>query len=83
MTRMDLPVPVMTYLMTALKVGVITATDLVGEAHLPSREQVAQALGDLIRRWLSPEQLPRETTVGKQFLAEWLSNVINIEEQLE
>ena len=46
-------------------------------------EQVAQALSDLIRRWLSPEQLPRETTVGKQFLAEWLSNVINIEEQLE
>jgi len=81
--RTDLPVPVMTYLMTALKVGVITAPDLVGQDHLPSMEQVAQALSDLIRRWLSPEQLPRETTVGKQFLAEWLSNVINIEEQLE
>jgi len=81
--RTDRPVPVMTYLMTALKVGVITAPDLVGQDHLPSMEQVAQALSDLIRRWLSPEQLPRETTVGKQFLAEWLSNVINIEEQLE
>ncbi len=62
--------------MTALKVGVIAAPDLLGQEHLPSMEQVAQALSDLIRRWLSPEQLPGDTTAGKQFLAEWLENVI-------
>jgi AcrR family transcriptional regulator len=81
--RADLPVPVILYLMAALKVGVITAPDLLGKAHLPSMEQVAQALSDLIRRWLSPEQLPGDTTAGKQFLAEWLENVIKIEGQRE
>lgn len=77
--RADLPVPVITYLLAALKMGIITAPDLVGQDHLPSMEQVAQALSDLIRRWLEPEQLPRDTTAGKQFLAEWLENFINIE----
>ncbi len=42
-------------------------------------EQLAQALSDLIRRWLEPEQIPKDTTAGKQFLAEWLENFINIE----
>jgi AcrR family transcriptional regulator len=81
--RADLPVPVIMYLMAALKVGVIAAPDLLGEAHLPSMEQVAQALSDLIRRWLSPEQLPKDTTAGKHFLAEWLENFIKMEGQRE
>src|SRR5258708_28811022 len=72
--RADLPVPVITYLIAALKMGIITAPDLVGQDHLPSMEQLAQALSDLIRRWLSPEQLPSDTTVGKQALGEWLGN---------
>jgi hypothetical protein len=59
--------------------GIITAPDLVGQDHLPSMEQLAQALSDLIRRWLEPEQIPKDTTAGKQFLAEWLENFINIE----
>lgn len=81
--RSDLPVPVITYLLAALKMGVITAPDLVGEAHLPSMEQLAQALSDLIRRWLEPEQLPKDTTAGKQALGEWLEHFSNIEGQHE
>ena len=81
--RADLPVPVITYLMAALKVGVINAPDLIGQEHMPSMEQLTMALSDLIRRWLEPEQLPRDTTAGKQFLAEWLDKVSKIEGQLE
>jgi AcrR family transcriptional regulator len=77
--RADLPVPVITYLIAALKMGVITAPDLVGQDHLPSMEQLAQALSDLIRRWLKPEQLPSDTTAGKQALGEWLEHFISME----
>jgi hypothetical protein len=68
--RSDLPVSVITYLIAALKMGVITAPELVGQDHLPSMEQLAVALSDLIRRWLSPEQLPSDATAGKQALGE-------------
>lgn len=81
--RADLPVPVITYLIAVLKMGVITAPDLVGQDHLPSMEQLALALSDLIRRWLEPEQLPSDTTAGKQALAEWLEHFINREGQRE
>jgi AcrR family transcriptional regulator len=79
--RADLPVPVITYLMAALKVGVINAPDLLGQGHTPSMEQLTQALSDLIRRWLEPEQPPKDTTVGKQFLADWLDKTIEIKGQ--
>jgi AcrR family transcriptional regulator len=71
--RTDLPAPVLTYLLAVLKMGVLAAPDLIGEAHLPSIEQRAQALSDLIRRGLEPEQLPSDTEAGKQALAEWLA----------
>lgn len=81
--RADLPVPVILYLMAALKMGVITAPDLIGEAHLPSMEQVAECLSDLLRRWLELEQFPSDTTVGKQALGEWLKHFSNMEGQRE
>jgi hypothetical protein len=61
--------------------GIITAPDLVGQDHLPSMEQLAVALSDLIRRWLSPEQLPGDTTAGKQALNEWLEHFTSMKEE--
>ncbi|HET8841446.1 MAG TPA: TetR/AcrR family transcriptional regulator [Ktedonobacteraceae bacterium] len=75
--RADLSVSVITYLMAVLKMGVITAPELVGQDHLPAMEQLAQTLSDLIRRWLSPEQTPADTTAGKQALGVWLDNYMN------
>ena len=79
--RTDLPVSVIAYLLATLKMGIITAPDLVGQDHLPSMEQLAVALSDLIRRWLSPEQLPGDTTAGKQALNEWLEHFTSMKEE--
>ena len=81
--RADLPVSIITYLMTALKVGVINAPDVLGQDHIPAMEQLADALSDLMRRWLEPEQLPADTAAGKQALTEWFDKTIEIEKQQE
>ena len=38
-------------------------------------EQLTEALSDLIRRWLEPEQLPSKSDVGKQLFTEYLDKV--------
>jgi AcrR family transcriptional regulator len=73
--RRDIPVPVITFLLTALKVGIINSPDIIGQEHTPSIEQLTEAFSDLVRRWLEPEQLPNTSDVGKQFLAEYLDKV--------
>ena len=49
--------------------------DIIGQEHLPSMEQLTEALSDLIRRWLEPEQLPSKSDVGKQLFTEYLDKV--------
>lgn len=78
--RADIPVPVVLYLMAALKVGVITAPDLTGLDRMPPMDQLTEAISDLMRRWLEPEQLPSESATGKQLLADLLDNVQDIAE---
>src|SRR6266513_5922096 len=73
--RADIPASTITYLLTALKVGMINSTDIIGQEHLPSMEQLTEALSDLIRRWLEPEQLPSKSDVGKQLFTEYLDKV--------
>ena len=73
--RADIPAPIITYLLTALKVGIINSPDLIGQEHLPSIERLTEVLSDLIRRWLEPEQLPSNSDVGKQLWTEYLDNV--------
>lgn len=73
--RKDIPVPVITFMLTALKVGLINSPDIIGQEHVPSMEQLTKALSDLIRRWLEPEQLPGESGEGKQLWAEYLDKV--------
>lgn len=81
--RSDLPVPVMTFLMGALKIGIISSPDIMGQEHVPSAEQLTEALSDLMRRWLEPERLPSDTAVGKEIVAEWLEKTNEIGQRHE
>jgi AcrR family transcriptional regulator len=75
--RADLPVPVIAFLIGALKIGIIHVADLAGKEHTPSTEQLTEALSDLMRRWLEPERLPSDSAVGKHIMAEWLEKNLN------
>ncbi len=81
--RPDLPVPVITFLIGSLKIGIINVSDLIGQEQMPSIEQLTEGLSDLMRRWLEPEQLPGDSTVGKQIMFDWLERVNKIAEQLQ
>jgi AcrR family transcriptional regulator len=81
--RTDLPVPVITYLTTALKLGGMHTPELLGQEQVPSMEQLTDAISDLIRRWLEPAQPPRDSAVGKQLLVEWLEKLKALEEALD
>ena len=73
--RADIPASVITYLLTALKVGMINSSDIIGQEQRPSIEQLTEAFSDLVRRWLEPEQLPSKSDAGKQLLTEYLDKV--------
>lgn len=77
--RADIPVPIITYLLASLKMGIISAPELVGQKNMPSLEQLAEALSDLLRRWLEPEHLPGDTSAGKQALDEWIEHFNKME----
>lgn len=79
--RADLPVPVMTFLMGALKIGIINMPDTMSQEHMPSMEQLAEALSDLMRRWLEPEHLPNDSTAGKKLMVDWLEQINEIEKR--
>ena len=79
--RAGLPVTVITFLMISLKIGIPTTTDLMDQEHQPTPEQLAATLSDLFRRWLEPEQLPNDSTVGKHIIAEWMENANAIAQQ--
>lgn len=73
--RADIPASVITYLLTALKVGIINSPDIFSQEHQPSMEQLTEALSDLIRRWLEPAHLPGKSDAGKQLFTEYLDKV--------
>jgi AcrR family transcriptional regulator len=73
--RADIPASVITYLLTALKFGIINSPDLIRQERIPDMEQLTESLGDLIRRWLEPEQLPSQSDAGKQLFTELLIKV--------
>ena len=80
--RGDIPVSVISFLTSALKIGIMNTPDLLGEERTPTLEQLAEAVSDLMRRWLEPAQVPADTTVGKQRLSEWLEKVKEVEDNL-
>ncbi|HUY76465.1 MAG TPA: TetR/AcrR family transcriptional regulator [Ktedonobacterales bacterium] len=79
--RADLSVPAVTFLMSALKMGLITASDLMGKEHALAPEELTEALSDLMRRWLEPEQLPTDNTEGKRLMNEWMDSINDFTQQ--
>lgn len=73
--RADIPASIITYLLTALKVGIINSPDIFSQEHLPSMEQLTEVLSELVRRWLEPEQLPSKNDAGKQIFTEYLDKI--------
>jgi len=70
--RADIPASSVTYLLTALKVGMVNAPELIGQDKLPALEELTEALSDLIRRWLEPEHLPSGSEAGKRLYAAYV-----------
>ena len=81
LVRSDLPVSVISFVTGALKIGVINTRDFYHQGQTPSMEQLTDAISDMLRRWLEPEQLPSDTTVGKQLVTEWWEKVQEVENQ--
>jgi AcrR family transcriptional regulator len=81
--RADLPVPIITFLTSALKIGIINTPDIIGSDQLPSMDQLTEAVSDLIRRWLEPASGVGDSAAGKQQAIEWLEKVTASEEQLK
>ena len=81
--RSDLSVSVITFLTTALKIGIINAPEVLGAEQTPPLEELTEAISDLIRRWLEPEHLSGNDTEGKRHLIEWLDKVRAVEEHLQ
>jgi AcrR family transcriptional regulator len=81
--RADLPVPTITFVTSALKIGLINTPDLFGPEQTPSLEQLTETISDLIRRWLEPDRQPGDQEAGKRFAAEWLEKLQQIEQDLQ
>jgi AcrR family transcriptional regulator len=79
--RSDLSASTITYLMGSIKLGIIHMSDFAGQEDLPSMEQLADVLSDLVRRWLEPDILPGDSTAGKRIVTEWMENVNEIANQ--
>lgn len=77
--RKDIPASIITYLLTALKIGVIHSPDLFSQEHQPPMEQLAEVVSDMIRGWLEPAQLPEQTDSGKQMFTELLDKVKDLQ----
>ncbi|PWT70406.1 MAG: hypothetical protein C5B60_12225 [Chloroflexi bacterium] len=75
LVRSELPASLITYLMTALKVGIVYLPEILGQDNMPAIPQLAEGLSDLMRRWLEPEQLPGDTEAGKESLNELLDRI--------
>jgi AcrR family transcriptional regulator len=77
--RADLPISLITYLMGALKIGIIHTTELAGPDRQPSMEQLAEGISDLMRRWLEPFGLHGDSDTGKRIMTQWLEETNAIE----
>ena len=75
LVRADLPVASITYLLTALKIGLINAPELIGPDKVPPMEELTEVLSDLLRRWLEPDPLPSSSEAGKHLYAAYLEKL--------
>ena len=81
--RADLSAPVISFVTSALKVGLINTPELLGQEPTPPTEQLIAAFSDLIQRWLAPGAPAATNAVGKQFAAELVEKLNIVEEQLQ
>ncbi len=81
LVRSDIPASIGSSVLAVLNVGVILQSHQIGKEDTPSMAQLTEAISDMLRRWLEPEQLPRDTTVGKQLATEWWEKVKEVENQ--
>ncbi|HEY7125792.1 MAG TPA: TetR family transcriptional regulator [Ktedonobacterales bacterium] len=54
--RVNFPVPVSSFLLDALKIDITNLPDLMGQKHMPSMEQLTEAISDLLHHWLDTKQ---------------------------
>lgn len=73
--RADIPASSITYLLTALKVGMINVPELLGQDTVPDMTKLSETLSDLIHRWLEPENLPLGSDAGKRLYADYVDNL--------
>jgi AcrR family transcriptional regulator len=81
--RADVPVADATFLMGALKIGIIHLAAIAGPERMPSAERLTEAISDLMRRWLEPAAPSDSGDKGKQIMADWLANANRIASQQE
>jgi AcrR family transcriptional regulator len=76
--RHDLPVRVILFLIGALKMGIIGSSAYVPRDQAPSTEQLTEAVSNLMRRWLQPDDSRGDSAEGKRIMAEWMDTVLKI-----
>lgn len=76
--RSDLSVNRITFLIGALKTGIITASQYTPEERMPSTEAITDGLSDLIQRWLQPEGGTSDDEEGRRIVAEWMDQLMKI-----
>ena len=81
--RSDLSVPVMTLLMSAMKIGIIYVAGNFTPEQMLSTEELTDALSDMMRRWLEPAEVPGNSAAGKRIMTDMLEKVNEIGEQFQ
>lgn len=76
--RKDLSVNLIVFLIGALKTGIITASEFIPDEQVPSTTELTDALGDLMRRWLAPDEGAPSSDEGKRIIAEWMNELMKI-----
>ena len=76
--RKDLSVNLIVFLIGALKTGIISAAEFIPDNQMPTTTELTDALGDLMRRWLAPEDGAPSSDEGKRIISEWMSELMRI-----
>lgn len=79
--RSDLSPRMVTFLITSLKLGIIEASRLAPAVQSPRPDELTEALSELMRRWLTPEEPPADAEEGRRIIAQWLDRTNAIFDQ--
>ena len=76
--RRDVPTRVVLALLGALKLGIISSSQLLLAGQAPTAQELTDGLSDLMRRWLQPEGGSGVSAEGKAIMKEWMKMVVSI-----